>query len=555
MSRFVKIICLGLWFLLALVPDIGARIATIDDSTALAAYFALLGWTSFGICAAACISSAAIRWSGAVVFAAAALLFTGFGQVTGQFLTYDAFINLLNSRAFVDDAYAQYGGKLWWSAALSLLLLLGIGLPARGRLALPNWLAPVPYVVVASIAAILFLRGGEGARGLPASYPTLAYASLYGIEFALSPNRIREGVYLQRTSEPVDHIVLVIDESVSGHYLDINSPSGVETGLSRQWPGITISNFGVVPSITNCSIGSNLALRFGGTRENYRNRIAAGPSIWAFAKSAGMKTVYIDAQRTGGALHNGMNDEEVALIDRFFQFDDDPVLTRDSRVAEQIAIEVSKPEPSFIVANKVGAHFPVHDKFPDEYMTYRPTLPRGQFTDVSDTGNREGFDGSAESWRQYRNAYRNTIAWNVGAFFDRLLATADLSSSALIYTSDHGQNLREDGSSGLSTHCNADPGGSEGAVPLVYIAGADVLPLAKEIRGNGSHYRIFPTLLRLMGYDPKRAQQIYGPDLSDTSEEPETFNTRFNARLGQLPQWQSIDAETLLIPDDQDAEN
>ena len=82
-----------------------------------------------------------------------------------------------------------------------------------------------------------------------------------------------------------------------------------------------------------------------------------------------------------------------------------------------------------------------------------------------------------------------------------------------------------------------------------------MLPLAKEIRGNGSHYRIFPTLLRLMGYDPKRAQQIYGPDLSDTSEEPETFNTRFNARLGQLPQWQSIDAETLLIPDDQDAEN
>jgi hypothetical protein len=39
-----------------------------------------------------------------------------------------------------------------------------------------------------------------------------------------------------------------------------------------------------------------------------------------------------------------------------------------------------------VVINKVGAHFPVHDKYPDAFMAYRPTLPRGQFTEVADTG-------------------------------------------------------------------------------------------------------------------------------------------------------------------------
>jgi hypothetical protein len=70
-----------------------------------------------------------------------------------------------------------------------------------------------------------------------------------------------------------------------------------------------------------------------------------------------------------------------------------------------------------VVINKVGAHFPVHDKYPDAFMAYRPTLPRGQFTEVADTGKRDGFNGQPDDWVLYRNAYKNTVLWNVGEFF------------------------------------------------------------------------------------------------------------------------------------------
>jgi len=546
-------VCLGLWFILALAPDMTIRLATIEEVTGIAAYLVLLGWTILGLWIAACTPSTVVRWAGAAIFAASAFAFTSFRQVTGQFLTYDAFINMLQSGGFVDDAVAQYGASLGWSLVLSLLLLLGIGLRPTVRITLPQILAPVPYVAIASVTALLFIRGGDGARGLPANYPTLAYAGLYGIESALTPEKAREKVGVPLSNEPVKHVVLVIDESVSGQYLDINSPSGVKTGLLQSRSDVEFSNFGIVPSITNCSVGSNLSLRFGGNRENYRDRLARGPSIWAYAKAASLRTVYIDAQRTGGALHNGMDDEETRLIDSFIQFDDSPVLTRDLRVADQIAREIARPEPSLIIANKIGAHFPVHDKFPDEYMVYRPALPRGRFADVTDTGSREGFDGSQRSWRLYRNSYRNALIWNVGVFFERLLSTADLSSSVVIYTSDHGQNLHEDGNPGLSTHCNSDPIGSEGAVPLVLISGVGLHNPSDVRPGQGSHYRIFPSLLHFMGYDRQGVQALYGPDLFNPSAEPDTFNARFNARLGQLPQWRSINAGALFNPVAQDA--
>ncbi|HCY03140.1 MAG TPA: sulfatase, partial [Erythrobacter sp.] len=89
-------------------------------------------------------------------------------------------------------------------------------------------------------------------------------------------------------------IVLIVDESISGHYLDINHPRGVRSGLAEARPGVEIANFGVAASATNCSAGSNLVLRFAGTRDSYRRDIAVGPSLWDYAAHAGLETVYID---------------------------------------------------------------------------------------------------------------------------------------------------------------------------------------------------------------------------------------------------------------------
>src|SRR3546814_10073345 len=91
--------------------------------------------------------------------------------------------------------------------------------------------------------------------------------------------------------------------------------------LSGIWPFARIYNYGLAASVTNCSVGSNVTLRYGGTRKDYQRINGTQPSIWAYARKAGLRTVYIDSQRTGGALQNMMTDEERALIDTFLQFD------------------------------------------------------------------------------------------------------------------------------------------------------------------------------------------------------------------------------------------
>lgn len=550
--NILKAALLLLWAALALAPQVAARIAGFDGFGTLAAYCVLLAATLAGITVAALLRSAALRWPAAFIFAGSALVANGFARSTGQFLTYDAFINMLGSRGFVSEALGQFGVPLAIALAFSLLLFFAIGLPARGKWRLPGIAASLPLAVLIGLTALLFVRGGDGAKGLPASYTTLAYVGLYTAESAMMPAAERDAAKVPIEGEPAGHIVLVIDESIAGHYLDINSPVGVETPLSREWPGLEITNYGVVPSITNCSLGTNLGLRFGGTRDNYREIIASGASIWAFARRAGLRTVYIDAQRTGGALHNGMNEDERSLIDVFVQFDDAPILQRDQLAADRIAAELANPQPSFILVNKVGAHFPIHDKYPDSHMRYAPVLARGAYADIADTGDRDGFDGTAESWRLYRNSYRNSIGWSVGSFFERLLGSADLDSTVLIYTADHGQDLHADGRAGLTTHCTTGAPAAEGAVPLVVITGAEGGGARFAAQDNGSHYRIFPTIMNLMGYEKSAVRAAYGPGLSDPSPEPDTFNARFNARLGQEPIWVPIDAANLANPMVQD---
>jgi len=542
---------------LAGLPAVWTRLGGIGGLAGKAAYLVLCLALTIALVAASHVSRGWLRWSLAVVLSASAFFLTAYTQVTTQFLTYDAFINLLNSAAFAGDALAQNRAALLASLPPCLILLLALGLaPRRALPRYPNWMpAAMPLAGCGVLAGVLFVRGGDGALGLPSSFPPLAYSALAAYEAASGEVGPRQAVSLPLVARPAArNIVLVVDESIAGAYLDINSPLGVPTPLSRSWPGLTIANMGIAASINNCSVGSNVTLRYGGTREDYRRIIATGPSVWAYARKAGLRTVYIDAQRTGGALQNLMSAEERAQIDRFVQFDTVPVLQRDQAVARELIAQLADPAPKFILVNKMGAHFPVQDKYPDAWMRYRPVLERGHFGDISDTGNREGFSGTLRDWAHYRNAYRNTLLWNVGVFFETLLRDGDLSRTTLIYTSDHGQDLHERGNPGTYTHCSADPAMEEGAVPLVVVDGAHGSGIARDgrldvQRGHASHYMIFPSLLGMMGYDPARVASTYGPALGNGAGEAlPTFNALFNARLNRKPVWVGVAADRLLQP-------
>jgi hypothetical protein len=414
-------------------------------------------------------------------------------------------------------------------------------------------LAAAPLLATAGLTGILFVRGGDGAAGLPRSYTPIAYLALSGYEAMTGGIGTRQSVSLSRVGRARSrNIVLMVDESIAGQYLDINSPRGVATALSRPWPGIAIHNYGLAVSATNCSISSNVTLRYGGTRDDYQRIIATQPSIWAYAREAGLRTVYLDGQMAGGRLTNFMTKAERGEIDSFVQFGDLPAEQRDMAIAQRLLRELADPRPKFILVNKSGAHFPIQDKYPDRFRYYRPALAR-DLVDVFHTGKQPGFHGSPQDWLRYRNSYRNAVMWNVGAFFDRLLRHGHFADTTLIYTSDHGQNLHEDGSAGLYTHCGPKPVPEEGVVPLVVIEGGNAsgIDWRRDIahnRDRSSHFMIFPTLLELMGYGPAASEKRYGRPLNAPSLDPGSFNTLFNARLHRKPTWLTVDRTRIRQP-------
>jgi len=533
---------------------VAARIASFGASPEMLFYFGLYGLLAISLLLTAYVENNALRCIYALLLFASAVFGQSVEQITDEPLTYDSFINLFNSIGFAGDALDQHMRPMAWAVLGALPLLAGIALKPRRAPALQRRLfsaAPVAGVLV--LSAILFVRGGEGATGLPSAFPPLAYSTilLYESETAVS-GPVRQ-VAIPRRGAVRRDIVLVIDESVSGNYLDLNNPAGVRTGLAGPHPGIDILNYGYAASITNCSVGTNVTLRHGGTRAGYQAINATMPSIWDYARKAGLRTVYIDAQRTRGQLQNLMTEEERRGLDAFVQFDRVPVRDRDMAALSTLAGLLANRSAEFIIINKMGAHFPVQDKYPDSFMRYRPVLARGGYADVGDTGSRAGFGGSPDDWLRYRNSYRNALLWNVGAFFDRLFAHADLSNATLVYTSDHGQDLHERGNPGLDTHCSANPVAEEGLVPLVVIQGSALRTLdwrrnLESNRNRVSHYQIFPTLLALMGYDPAKVRAIYGDSLVERSRDALTFNTRFNARLGLKPVWKRIDPRRIVAP-------
>lgn len=529
---------------------VAQRVGSLGLSAELAAYLVLYSGLALALTAAAFIGSTPVRIGFAAVLAAGSVALHSYEWATGAPLVYEAFETMVASRGDAGDALRQHGGVLLRALGAALILFVAVALPPR-RFGLPwslAWLMPTGAMI--ALACLLYARGGEGARALPAPFSPLSQGAIMATLALTDESGPRRPVGIAPGPRPIaGDVVLVIDESVAANYLDINHRRGVRSGLAAERPGLAIANFGVAASAANCSAGSNLTLRFGGTRETYRQAFSEMPSLWAYARRAGLRTVYLDGQRRAGALQNRMTPEERAEIADFVQLDRTPVPERDHELARLLAERLGNSTRELIVVNKVGAHFPVADKFPDSAALFRPLPPRGRSEGIIDIASLPGAEaGTPEEWR----LYRNTVAWSTGGFFERLLPHVAGSRAVIVYTSDHGQDLHEHGDGGDSTHCVPDPRSEEGAVPLVVIADrADRVDWQKASRANFdrmSHFRVFPTLLQLMGYAPERTAGFYGATLFAPAQEPLSFTSTYTASLGRAPSWRRIVRAELAAP-------
>jgi len=506
------------------------------------AYLLLLVLCGASTLAVAFIVNTYIRISYAIFFGLLLTFWAAYQTILQSFMTYDAFITMLSAKAFIGDAVSQFMPDVIRAALLGIFLFVGIALtPTRRRRGffpdVLTWaLAPI---VILGIASIAYARGGDGLQGLPGNDVVAAYLLLLGVEAYRSEEAPRESVALASIPTKPDYdVILLVDESVRGDFLDVGAATGVTSNLLSTNPAV--HNFGLAASGNNCSEGSNMLLRYGGTRDDYRITTNHKPSIFQYAKSRGFRTVYIDGQRTGKRLQNGMDAYELSAIDEFIQFDDVKVVDRDIKIAELISARTKNGVAEFIYVNKVGAHFPVHDKFPDSFMRYTPSLPRGVYESITDVGVRP----SDLTWERYNNSYRNTLLWNVGEFFRIVLGSADLDRVFLLYTSDHGEDFGKDEATS-KLHCSPEPSGIEGLVPLVIITGLpEWSDKAREAMvrnfNHSSHYNIFPTILAVLGYSDSQILGIYGPSLFEETHDPMTFNYRYYARFGQPPLWKKV---------------
>jgi lipid A ethanolaminephosphotransferase len=497
-----KLSCLA-WFVITTNHEVAARASELFERSHWPGLLAFAAIWLAGLAALTGVAwSASFRlralWS--VPIALSALLGDLAYAITGHHLSFYDVVLYASERARWGDAlslYSSWLGPILRDAAIGLI---GFWLPAQRPLAAPRLLAAAPALPIALIAALLAAEAGKGTRALPEQFAPLAMLLVAGVQQPLALGAERETVSHAPEHPPLArHVFLVIDESVRADFLDPNGARGVTPFLASR--AAQLANFGYAVSGSNCSLFANLILRYGGTRDSLSSTLRSGPSLWAWARAAGFRTVYVDAQLAGGHLQNGMTLGERGLIDELVQLGDAPIETRDARAAQVLAELARDSRPSFALVSKWGSHFPYARNYPPEAEAFHPALAPD--------------DAIGPDRERLLNAYRNSVRWTTDRFFERLFE-ADLGSSVVIYTSDHGQNLLDHG---VVTHCNSsDPHPLEGVVPLLVLAGpaelrARFAAAAAARLDRSSHFELFPTLLELMGFAADRAR--YGPGLLD----------------------------------------
>jgi lipid A ethanolaminephosphotransferase len=395
----------------------------------------------------------------------------------------------------------------------TFIIGLILALPA-GRWNLANRWSFVPASALASVVFITVYTKGA-TKEFP---PPLAVAGKV-IVAAISTNSkaVAATVVYDETPSPlVQHIVYIVDESVRGDYIQLNNSNLSNTpflaGLGRR-----LINFGIATSGANCSYSSRMMLRSGArqieaSKNQNARHLEAG--LFQYAQRAGFRTVVINAWKK---MATYMDSSERSAIDIYLPVIDEPPYVRDNRVAEKLLEVLADDKPTFIYVEKFGVHFPYDLSYPSE--SEPPSRLATLVQAIMYLSRSQNFAMDANERDTLVKSYRKAITWSVDGFFQRLQPHLDLSRTLLLYTSDHGQTMWEDGYK--TTHCSSShPHPGESYVPLFALT--EVPSLEGRFRqgaargfNRASHFDIFPTLLLAMGFKEKWVSSKFGLNLFD----------------------------------------
>lgn len=457
-------------------------------------------------------------WAG--VFALTTFIGYSFMRIAGSQLTVYHVFNLWVARDDASRAFGFYANEILLSlvvsgfgffvlalrppalAPLSSFLPVSLRRPIKKFGYLAALLPAVPFV---ALVLVMMFRVHDDTPAMPTQFVSAA-TSIIAISKLANYERLPRKRLLRGPlrSPAARHVVFIMDESVTADFISLEPGNPVTPYLASIRDKLV--DFGLASSGSNCSANSNAIIRFGAGKKKLQKSLINNPYIWEYAKMAGFRTVLIDAtashNKNPGSLHNYMTPAERAMVDEYIIIKGVPSAELDLKAARKITLLLTRATPQFIYINKNGAHFPYNESYPAAKAIV--ALP-------PDEGN--SLIGIAAQRR--KASYQNAIHWSVDVFLKSLLETADLSRTAVLYTSDHGQNLDPE----KLTHCTVETAdASEGRVPMMFFTGIASLKerFAEAARINfnkTTHFAVFPTLIELFGYDYSIRGKDYSPGL------------------------------------------
>jgi glucan phosphoethanolaminetransferase (alkaline phosphatase superfamily) len=467
----------------------------------------------------------AIRWTAWAATALAVAVQVGFASANGYGFTYHEASLVWTEVDFIPDALRFFAGTFLPPV---LAALAGLWLLARlARSQLPRiaslLVCGIPVAAVWANAELLERTYSKVFQSpIPYRVPLLAR---YAYQHRMPYYGPREAPRLAPAHAPlVDHIVLLMDESVGGDRLGVNG-GRPETTPFLAARSERIFNYGVVSAISNLSATTNLALQAGLRLDQIPDtelRSLRNPNVFAYLRAAGFSVFLIDNQIYSGRPNNLMTRFDLDRLDGHLQLRtlDGPMAEYefDRRAIDRIEEIVRDHERSFIYLIKVGAHFPYDEKYPAQEAVFRPTLSDG---------------GEGGNLEKTLNSYDNALRWSVDGFVRALFERFEGSRRRIlmIYTADHGQGLAdavEDAGPARAGRparwphgTPSDPPAQQAAVPLLLFGfGEGVQELLEalylpELRDRVSQFELFPSLLQLAGYAYPEIRAHYHHSLFD----------------------------------------
>ena len=195
---------------------------------------------------------------------------------------------------------AFYSHYILRALTATAVLMTGLLIPplAVGKLKLRIFsLTPlVPCLLLTGLIYYVADSAGNESKGMPSQFYNLGLFAIYILSDQPSMEKSEVDIPLKGPSD-LQHIILIVDESVSGDFIDLNVPCGTTPYLASS--ASRVLNFGLALSASNCSNASNAIMRLGANPKTLGKKghsILGNPSIWKYASAAGFETNFIDAQ-------------------------------------------------------------------------------------------------------------------------------------------------------------------------------------------------------------------------------------------------------------------